>query len=327
MNMLNSDRLLLECELEPVQGSRFQPTGFPSLGPAEFSFTSSEGKNVKALLVESAQSMANRLEDVCIDKTQTNLVETLKGIPVITVNDENDNFLTNSIIEAHRMNSSYMLEGDDKTLLDKLKTELNINNKESAINIPDFARFVFKYDTNTVLHGLFLSKSNIAGGRYKMTRCLSAFIEATGIQPVISGGAKLDLLDPSGGEKGARKGFGHILYSKTEYVAESIKVYFNIDLALIRSYNLGDDANELLFTLALWKIRSFLSTGLRLRTACDLKTKGSLTATYPQDFIIPDLDKLSDDLKQNIERCKSKKLFAEKPLILKHNRKPHKKEN
>ena len=188
MRILDSNRLLLECELEPVQGSRFQPTGFPSLGPAEFSFTSNEGKSLKSLLVESVQSMANRLEAVCIDEAKSGLVESLKGIPVITVNDEGGKFLTNSAIEAHRMNSPYMLEGDDTTLLDRLKGELNIDDKDGAIDIPKFARFVFRYDTNSVLHGLFLSKSDLAGGRYKLTRAMSSFIEATGVQLAVSGG-------------------------------------------------------------------------------------------------------------------------------------------
>ena len=72
----------------------------------------------QSLLVESVQSMANRLEAVCVDEAKSGLVESLKGIPVITVNDEGGKFLTNSAIEAHRMNSPYMLEGDDTTLLD-----------------------------------------------------------------------------------------------------------------------------------------------------------------------------------------------------------------
>ena len=321
MRMLNSDRLLMECELEPAQGSRFQPTGFPSLGPAEFSFSSSEGKNIKALLVESAQSMANRLETVCMDETQASLVETLKGMPVVTVNDENGNFLTNSITEAHRMNSPYMLEGDDPTLFEKLKSELNIENKDGAIDISKFARFVFKYDTNTVLHGLFLSKSNLAGGRYKMTRSLSAFIEATGVQPIISGGVKLDHLDPSGGEAGAAKGFGHIPYSRTEYSAESIKAYFSIDLSLIRSYRMSESANDMLFTLALWKIQSFLNAGLRLRTACDLKIKTPLTATRPDDFTIPDLASLDANLRRSIKECINDGTLTKNPLVLKHKRK------
>ena len=57
-------RLLMEAELEPVQGTRFQPTGFPDLGAATY-----EGPDgTPMLLVESAQSMANRLESVCWDE-------------------------------------------------------------------------------------------------------------------------------------------------------------------------------------------------------------------------------------------------------------------
>ena len=320
-NFLDSDRLLLECQLEPVQGSRFQPTGFPSLGPAEFSSVSSNGKDVKSLLVESAQSMANRLEAVCINSEKSGLVETLDGIPVITVNDERGEFLTNSVLEAHRMNSSYMLEGKDTTLVDMLKKELDIDDKESAVNIPKFAKFVFEHDTNSVLHGLFLAKSNLSGGRYKISRSLSSFIEATDIQPIVSGGVKLDHLDASGGEGGAEKGYGHIPYSKTEYSAESIKAYFNIDLSLIRSYHLGPLAEELLFTLALWKIRSFLKTGLRLRTACDLKIKGELVSTYPENFTVPNLPDLDTDLKKIIKKCKNDGLFTKKQITIKYPRK------
>ena len=324
INFLDSDRLLLECQLEPVQGSRFQPTGFPSLGPAEFSSVSSDGKNTKSLLVESAQSMANRLEAVCVNSEKTGLVETLDGIPVITVNDEKDEFLTNSVLEAHRMNSSYMLEGKDTTLVNMLKKEMDMDGKESAVNIPKFAKFVFEHDTNSVLHGLFLAKKNLSGGRYKIARSLSSFIEATDIQPIVSGGVKLDHLDASGGDGGSERGYGHIIYPKTEYSAGSIKVYFNIDLSLIRSYHLDELANELLFTLALWKIRSFLKTGLRLRTACDLKMKDELVATYPKDFTVPDLSDLDSDLKENIKKCKGKGLFTKEQITIKYPRKAKK---
>jgi CRISPR-associated protein Csb1 len=60
----NSPRLLLRARLEPLQGTRFQPTGFPEIGAAEY-----EGPDgTPMLLVESAQSVANRLETVCWDK-------------------------------------------------------------------------------------------------------------------------------------------------------------------------------------------------------------------------------------------------------------------
>lgn len=320
MLLPTADRVLMECDLEPVQGSRFQPTGFPSLGPAEFSFTSADGKSVKALLLESTQSMANRLEAVCVDTAGTGLVDTLSDLPLITVKDKDGAFLTNSVIEAHRMNSSYMLEGADTTLLERLKTELNIEDKDGMVDIPKFAEFVFKYDTNSILHGLFLSKSNLAGGRYKLTRALSSFIEATDVQPAISGGVKLDRINPSGGDAGAEKGYGHILYSRTEYSAASIKCYFSIDVALIRSYRLDELADEVVFTLALWKIRSFLVRGLRLRTACDLRTKGPLVATQPDGFDIPDLASLDKDLRRAIGECRDKGLFADPPLHLTYSK-------
>lgn len=43
-------RLLMTVPLKPVQGDRFQPTGFPSLGAAEY-----QTREGKKLLVESAR--------------------------------------------------------------------------------------------------------------------------------------------------------------------------------------------------------------------------------------------------------------------------------
>ena len=57
-------RLLIEAELAPLQGTRFQPTGFPNLGAATYKAPN----GVDMLLVESAQSVANRLEAVCWDE-------------------------------------------------------------------------------------------------------------------------------------------------------------------------------------------------------------------------------------------------------------------
>ncbi|MDE0265630.1 MAG: type I-U CRISPR-associated RAMP protein Csb1/Cas7u [Thaumarchaeota archaeon] len=320
MKLPNEDRLLAEVQLEPVQGSRFQPTGFPSLGAAEFTSISND-TNTDCVLVESVQSMANRLEDVCWDKEKLRLADALSGMPVITVNDKNSKFLTNSLLEAHRMNSSYMLEGSDKTLNETIKRELQIKDDGIVARIPDFARFVLRYDPNSLLHGLFLSRKELAGGRYKMTRILSSFIEATNVKPVVSGGVKFDFVDPSGGEAGAESGFGHIPYPRTEYSAESIVAYFNVDISLLRSYGLSDVANNFLFTLALWKIRFFLKHGLRLRTACDLKIKKEIRVSQPRSMKIPDLDVLSKDVTLLIKKCKSEGLFTEKPLTVTYSAK------
>ena len=59
-------RVLIEAALKPVAGTRIQPTGFPDLGPATYD----DPDGTPTLLVESAQSMANRLEAVCWDERQ-----------------------------------------------------------------------------------------------------------------------------------------------------------------------------------------------------------------------------------------------------------------
>src|SRR5690606_8319439 len=53
----NARRLLFSVRLKPVQGTRFQPTGFPDLGAAVY-----QAGGTTYLLVESPQSMARSEE-------------------------------------------------------------------------------------------------------------------------------------------------------------------------------------------------------------------------------------------------------------------------
>jgi CRISPR-associated protein Csb1 len=69
-------RILIEANLFPLQGDRFQPTGFPDLGAAEY--VTPDGREM--LLVESAQSMANRMETVCWDEKTSGLLPPINGI-------------------------------------------------------------------------------------------------------------------------------------------------------------------------------------------------------------------------------------------------------
>ena len=117
----DAPRLLIEAQLTPVQGHRFQPTGFPNLGAA--TYKAPDGTDM--LLVESAQSLANRLEAVCWDNDADDWVSPLQGLPVVKVVVDGKTSLTNSVIEAHRLNSPYILEGDDKSLFRFLEKELS----------------------------------------------------------------------------------------------------------------------------------------------------------------------------------------------------------
>lgn len=306
---LNESRLLFKANLKPLQGSRFQPTGFPDLGAA--TYTLHDGTEM--LLVESTQSMANRLEAVCWNDETQDLVQPLKGLPYIKVTaKENDKVITNSILESHRINSPYILESKDKTFADKLKEELGVLEKGS-VDISLVAKVLLRYDINALLHGVFLAKKELAGGRLRIARSLSAFIEAKGVNVAASGGVKLDRVDPSGD---TAKGFGNVPFHRDEFTAEELTAFFNVDLAQIRGYRLGQPVTDLLIALALYKIRRFLDEGLRLRTACDLELVDELQVQRPASFAVPSLKELEEALPGMIESVAIEGLFASPPVTL-----------
>ena len=288
----NTHRILFNIPLRPIQGDRFQPTGFPSLGAAEY-----QTKDGKKLLVESAQSMANRLEATIWDEAAQKPVEDATGISYIRV-ERNGQFLTSSILEAHRINSPYLLEGSDKTFFEELKASLG-GLAEGPINRKLLAETLFKYDSNALLHGVFLAKKELAGGRLRIARALSAFVEAEGVELAASGGVKNDHVNPSGDTS---QGFGNVPFSRDEYTAQKIVLYVNLDLDQIRGYGLGQDATRLLIVLALYKVRALLSGSLRFRTACDLEPEeDSVFAVRPSDFVLPSLTELSAALKNAVQ--------------------------
>ncbi|WP_339888463.1 type I-G CRISPR-associated RAMP protein Csb1/Cas7g [Rhodopirellula europaea] len=290
-------RLLIEAELEPVQGKRFQPTGFPDLGPATF-----QAGDTACLLLESAQSMANRLEETIWDKSNNTVVDDLAGISFVVVNDESGQFLTSSIVESHRLNSPYILESKDKTFHQQLREDCSVMEK-GPIDRKALAKTLLKYDINALIHGVFLAKQEFAGGRLRVARALSSFIEAEQVQVAASGGVKNDHVDPQGD---AKKGFGNVPFHREEFTAEKITAYFNVDIQQIRSYGLGEDVENLLTLLSLYKIRALLDGDLRLRTACDLQPKQEdVVATRPKGFVLPNLDSITKSLKDAIEKCKS----------------------
>lgn len=303
----NQPRLLVEAELKPVQGDRFQPTGFPDLGAATYRRPNADGTSTSMLLVESAQSMANRLEAVCWNDAKNEIIAPLKGLSYIVV-DLGNGMETSSIQEAHRLNSPYIISNDGL----KRRITDEVGSKETGpLDIRKLANGVFKVDAGAVLHGVFLEK---VAGRLRLQRLLSAFIEAEGIETVASGGVKLDRVNPSV-EGGAKEGYGNVPYARTEFAAKRIVAYFNFDLATMRGYGLGENAERLLVALAVYKMLRFLNEGTRLRTACDLELN-TLTATRPATIDFSNhaalMGELENALPQMIRACE----FGEQPLTL-----------
>ena len=314
-------RLLMEARLQPAQGTRFQPTGFPDLGTAVYDGINADGGQQRMVLVESAQSVANRLESVCWSDATGSLDPAITGMPYVSVGLWDSGNTTNSLLEAHRLNSPYIISSDSDFAQNfRSEAKLPARNEQVGIfNRATLARAAFKYDPGSVLHGVFLEKLD---GRARLQRCLSGFIEAEGASVADSGGVKNDRVAPSpsalreiGMSVSAAEGYGNVPFHRTEYTAGRISAYFNLDLAQIRGYGLGDDAERFLVTLALWKVRRFLDTGLRLRTACDLDVAGDLEVTRPKDgFTVPSAPELESDLPALIAACAAGGLFADPPV-------------
>jgi len=326
-------RLLIEAALKPVAGTRIQPTGFPDLGPAMYQ----DAEDVPTLLVESAQSMANRLEAVCWDESADDIVQELKGLPFVKVKlagigDGADT--TSSLLEFHRLNSPYIMSGATKSgkpFADVLTAELGLATKPrksekkdedaagdgegtdvaGVVNLRKLAMVCFRYDPNSLVHGIFLEK---IAGRLRHPRALSAFIEAAGVGRADSGGVKFDRALPKPKVAGvdAKGGYGNVPFHRTEFTAKKIIAYFSLDLSQIRGYGLAQDAADLLTVLSLWKVRKFLDSTMRLRSACELEIDekgGGVQGKRPGGFTLASADELTGELKTLIGKCKT--YFAE----------------
>ena len=105
-------RIFITAELEPSSGDpRIQPTGFPDLGPVLYADPAE--KHGLICLIESEASMANRLEEVCLDnKYEGTLRSELAGLPYIKLTADgtpDGTFVTASTIDGHRFASEYIM--------------------------------------------------------------------------------------------------------------------------------------------------------------------------------------------------------------------------
>jgi CRISPR-associated protein Csb1 len=214
------------------------------------------------------------------------------------------------------------LRADKKPFADVLKAELKLSAAPAAagaaastdgddvagvINLRRLAAVCFKYDPNSLVHGVFLEK---IAGRLRHPRALSAFVEATDVRRADSGGVKFDRAMPKP-LKGldAAGGYGNVPFHRIEFTAKAITAYFTLDLAQLRGYGLGAEATELLIVLSLWKVRKFLDSNMRLRTACELELvdgeKSILVKRPVAGFSLPAANDLETRLTRLITACQT----------------------
>ena len=266
---MNAQRTILEVDLTPLAGRRFQPTGFPDLGAAEFD--AADGS--KALLVESAQSMANRLEATTWDDARADQAEALSLLPHVRVVSPDGTFLSSTRLEAHRLASAYVMRGKvgeaegAKWMLDQLGLAVG-----RPLDYRAVARACFALDPVSLVHGVFFARKDWPW-QPKIARAVTSFVEAYDVIPAVSGGVKRDFVNNEAKEGATTEGYGMVPYHRVEYTAGTITAYFTVDHQQFRSYGLSESATALLEALADFEIGTLLAGGLRFRTACDLGVK------------------------------------------------------
>lgn len=264
-----SNRTIYRINLRPVIGSRFQPTGFPDLGAAVFRRAGADGSGGNALLVESAQSMANWAERTTWDDATDDQVADLAGVPYVRVLDDDGGFLTSSRLEAHRLASAYVMDGRvDGTTGEQWLGERFGLVKGRPLDHRLIARVICALDPLSLVHGVFFAR-----GRWpwqpKIARAVTSFIEAYDVEAAVSGGVKKDSVNSEGGHTDT--GYGMVPHQRTEYTARSIVAFWAVDHAQLRSYGLGEAGEALLEAIIGYETARLFAGGLRLRTACDLE--------------------------------------------------------
>jgi CRISPR-associated protein Csb1 len=266
---MSAQRTVLEADLAPVAGRRFQPTGFPDLGAAEFDLPDGG----KALLVESAQSMANRLEATTWDAARDDQPEALSALPYVRIVSSEGIFLSSSRLEAHRLASAYVMNGKvgDEDGLRWMLARLGLA-AGRPLDYRAVARACFALDPVSLLHGVFFARKEWPW-QPRIARAVTSFVEAYQIVPAVSGGVKRDSVNNEAKDGATTEGYGMVPYHRVEYTAATITAYFTVDREQFRSYGLSEPATALLEALADFEIGSLLDGGLRLRTACDLAVR------------------------------------------------------
>ena len=173
---------------------------------------------------------------------------------------------------------------------------------------------LLEFDTNALLHGIFLAKKELAGGRIMRLPRVPVRLRRGRQRATVARERRRQERHRVNPSTDTAKGFGNVPFARDEWVAEEITAYFNLDLRQIRAFGLDADVERLLTLLALFKIRKFLAEGLRLRTACDLDVAG-VAVTRPDGFDLPALDKIESELPELIETVGAQGHFGESRVL------------
>jgi len=304
-------RLLINVPLKVAPGTngRFQPTGFPDLGPALYKgvreFEEEDGnkskkvqRTVNMLFSDTAAALGNWLEEVCLSGEDYNA--DCQGIPYVRVVDgdatgETKPFLTSSVREPHRLASDYVLDaraaGNQETMKDWLKKpEQFAVNKLRPVRSWVLAQKLFNIDPGCILHGVFLEALD---GRLRLPRLVSGFIEAANPNQVNYGGVHR-------GEVSAKD---NIPFPKQEFTSEDIQASFILHLATLSGHKLDEPQNRFLILWALYKIDTVLRRCLRLRSGCEFQAVKIMPSLDDKPWTWPSSEDIKADFASAKDAC------------------------
>ncbi|MBF0530631.1 MAG: hypothetical protein HQK55_15470 [Deltaproteobacteria bacterium] len=205
------------------------------------------------------------------------------------------------------MASDYFLDGflNEQKFRDELRRVFNVKevkkDKTYYFSPEDWWMIyggIFKYDPNSLVHGLMFAKEQI-----KIPRFLTAHLEAFGAARVGRSGVKFDRL--------GKTTSGQPIFAVDEEIAREIKATFILDLALLRSMGWSDNDQEkgltllqkkLIFNLALWKINRLLCQPFRFRSGCYLECIAVTSNPEIQDVNLMDKN-FGINIKNSIKEC------------------------
>lgn len=309
-------RAVFTATLKPVgRVDRFQPAGFPEIGHVIYDAPRGDNGAESVGIVDSAASMANHLESVCIrspfDPSPVDELSQLPYLRCVTDPDSSGDpptpyeLVLTSLTEGHRIASTYFLDGrritdgafDDQTFGMRLRQECGIQDLGRATHPhPDawWATFraLFRYDPNALVHGVLFPQWQI-----KVPRVLSAHHEAIGARRVDRSGVKFDRL--------GKTSSGQPIFAVDDVTATELRATFILDLALLRSFGrddlgVGPTEKQALAALALWKIGRLLANAFRYRSGCDLECVGLVGRVDGQEVDVSASDLASIDVDRHL---------------------------
>jgi CRISPR-associated protein Csb1 len=305
--LLDARYLALEVALEPVGPPTIQLTTFANTGPSFYD--APDGR--LAAVVDSVASMANQLELTVWDETECVPKGSVAALPWVKVIDAAEGYYTSSRMAAHRLGAHAIMngivldgkgKGGAKTFQERLEERLADAQPPYARRL---AQAAWEHDPLALLHGCWFA--GIWGGRARLSRALSARIDALGVQTqsVQVGGQKTaDHPSEVGVRQAGAEGetvLGEVPHYTAEVSAERIVAPILLDLALLRSYGLEEKASRALVATAVLMVRELVDAWPRRRSRCVLLPKGEPAVRLPQGWTLP---KLADLRAECQRRCR-----------------------